>query len=127
LEANEEYVANLKFILYCFEDMSGLKINFHKSEVVVLGVSKEESTRLANCLNCKEGEMPIKYLRIPVTSAKLYTVDLMYVGLKVEKRLPTWQSLLVSSRGKSILIEGSVSSLPNYTMGVYLLPEEVHH
>jgi hypothetical protein len=29
--------------------------------------------------------------------------------------------------GRSILIEGSLSSLPNYTMGVYLLPEEVHH
>jgi hypothetical protein len=44
LEANDEYVANLKFILYCFEDMSCLKINFHKSEALMLGASKEEST-----------------------------------------------------------------------------------
>jgi hypothetical protein len=34
---------------------------------------------------------------------------------------------MLSSGGKSILIESSLSSLPNYTMGVYLLPEEVHH
>jgi hypothetical protein len=26
-----------------------------------------------------------------------------------------------------VLIESCLSSLPNYTMGVYLLPEEVHH
>jgi hypothetical protein len=32
----------------------------------------------------------MKYLGIPVTTAKLYTVDLMYVGLKVVKRLPAW-------------------------------------
>jgi hypothetical protein len=25
------------------------------------------------------------------------------------------------------MFESSLSSLPNYTMGVYLLPEEVHH
>jgi hypothetical protein len=73
-------VTNLKFILYCIENMSYLKINFHKGEVIVLGASKEESTRLANCLNCKEGELPMKYLGIPVTSAKLYTTDLMMLS-----------------------------------------------
>jgi hypothetical protein len=62
---------------------------------MVLGASKEESTRSANCLKCKEEELPMKYLGISVTSATLYTTDLMCVGLKVEKRLPAWQSLLV--------------------------------
>jgi hypothetical protein len=90
LEAEEEYVVNLKFILYCFENMSGLKINFHKSKVIVVGASKEEGARIANCLNCKERELPMKYLGIPVTTDKLYIADLMYVGLKVQKRLPAW-------------------------------------
>jgi hypothetical protein len=34
---------------------------------------------------------------------------------------------MLSYEGKSILIESSLSSLPNYTIGVYLLPKEVHH
>jgi hypothetical protein len=116
-------VANLKFILYCFEEMSGLKINFHNSEVIVVDASKEDSAKVANYLNCKEGELLMKYLGIPVTTANLYIADLMYVGLKVVKRLSAWQSLIVSSEGKSILIESSLSSLPNYTMRVYLLLE----
>jgi hypothetical protein len=41
--------------LYCFENMSRLKINYHKSEIMVLGVSGEESARIARLLNCKEG------------------------------------------------------------------------
>jgi hypothetical protein len=45
----------------------------------------------------------------------------------VEKRLLDWHGLMLSSGGKAILIETSLSSLPNYTMGVYLLPNEVHH
>jgi hypothetical protein len=31
----------------CFEDMSGLKINFHKSDVVVMGQPMEEQIRIA--------------------------------------------------------------------------------
>ena len=36
LEYSELCLANLKFILLCFEAMSGLKINFLKSEVILL-------------------------------------------------------------------------------------------
>jgi hypothetical protein len=34
---------------------------------------------------------------------------------------------MLSYGGKAILIESSLSSLPNYMMGVYLLLKEVHH
>jgi hypothetical protein len=33
---------------------------------------------------------------------------------------------MLSSGGKAILIESGLISLPNYTIGVYLLPDEVH-
>jgi hypothetical protein len=55
LECAEESIAKTKFLLYCFENMSGLKINFHKCDVMVVGYQKEESARIANCFNCKEG------------------------------------------------------------------------
>jgi hypothetical protein len=69
----------------------------------------------------------MKYLVIPVRNIKLYSADLIYVGVKVEKGLPAWRLLHLSVGGKSILMESSLSSLPMYTMGMYLLPEEVHH
>ena len=37
-EGLELDIVNLKFLLLCFEDMSSLKINFDKSEVVVNGL-----------------------------------------------------------------------------------------
>jgi hypothetical protein len=33
----DECILNLKFTLYCFESTSGIKINYHKSEMFVLG------------------------------------------------------------------------------------------
>jgi hypothetical protein len=42
VEGSELDLVNLKFLLLCFEAMSGLKINFDKSEVVVMGFEPEE-------------------------------------------------------------------------------------
>ena len=61
---DNESIRNMKFILYCFEWMSGLKINYHKSEVVVFGV-EERQQEIANMLNCKLGEFPLNYLGFP--------------------------------------------------------------
>jgi hypothetical protein len=44
-------ITNLKFLLICFELLSGMKINFHKSEVLVLGAPQAEQARVANLLN----------------------------------------------------------------------------
>jgi hypothetical protein len=51
----------------------------------------------------------------------------MYVGVKVEKRLPAWHGYICLLGGRSILMESNLSSLPMYIMRIYLLPEEVHH
>jgi hypothetical protein len=90
LETDEDSIANTKFLLYYLENMSGMKINYYKGEVMVLGVSGGESARIARLLNCKEGALPMKYWGIPVSNMKLYSADLMYVGVKVERRLPAW-------------------------------------
>ena len=35
IKKSEREITNLKFLLMCFEEMSGLKINFAKSEAIV--------------------------------------------------------------------------------------------
>ena len=40
LEHNLEYAQNLRTILCAFEQLSGLKINFHKSEIYHFGDAK---------------------------------------------------------------------------------------
>jgi hypothetical protein len=86
LEVDDESIANIKFLLYYFENMPGLKIDCHKSEVMVLGVPREESAKIARLLNCREGTWPMRYLGIPISNMKLYSAGLMYVEVKIEKR-----------------------------------------
>jgi retron-type reverse transcriptase len=70
-ENDIQSITNMKFLLYCFEWMSGLKINYHKSEVVTFGVDKENEDNIANMLNCKVGSLPMKYLGFPISDKRL--------------------------------------------------------
>ena len=51
MDLDDQTLTNMKFLLYCFEWMTGLKINYHKSEVIVFGVDQAEQQRVANILN----------------------------------------------------------------------------
>lgn len=51
-DGSDESITNLKFILYCFEWLSGLKINYHKNEVTFFfWFSQAERQRKASILS----------------------------------------------------------------------------
>jgi hypothetical protein len=126
LAFEEQSILYTKFLLNCFEDMSGLKVNYQKSEVMVVGGTEEEQNSIASMFNCNIGSLPMKYLGVMISDRHMSAADLAYVYRKVEKKLPTWLSVGLTLGGKYILIQSCLSSIPNYTMGVYLLQEEIH-
>lgn len=121
-----ENIVSLKFLLFCFEEMSGVKINYQKSEVFGVGLEEGELDEFADMLNCQKGEMPIVYLGLPVSTEKIGKRELFFVGQQMEKRLGTWIGGYVSYGGKEILINSYLSSIPLYAMGFYKLLEGVH-
>jgi hypothetical protein len=66
-----EGAQNLKFILCLFESMSGLKINFHKSEIFCFGKAKEIDYLYADIFTCPIGCLPMKYLGVPIDNKKI--------------------------------------------------------
>jgi hypothetical protein len=128
VEGDDRSIAQMKFILYCFEWFPGLKINYNKSEANIFGKEKEE-VRIANMLNCRlggGGGLPMKYLGIPISDNKLGKVALSVVSDKVAKMIPPWKGKFMLSGGRLVLTNNSLSSLPIYTMGFYLLPLGIH-
>ena len=55
----------MKLLLYMYELMSGLKINFNKSEVILIYGDDELCLIYAEIFNCHVGKFPIKYLGGP--------------------------------------------------------------
>ena len=56
----------MKLLLYAFEQLSRLKINFHKSEIFCYGHAKEMEDEYTTLFGCNTGEYPFKYLGIPM-------------------------------------------------------------
>lgn len=100
LQNTEENILTVKFLLYCFEAMSGMKINYQKSEVFVIGVDDAEAQRIAEKFNCERGKFPMKYLGIPISSVRLTVADFAASPDKLEKRLATWKCGHLSYGGK---------------------------
>lgn len=70
-----EGARNLKLLLYVYELMAGLKINFHKSEVLTVNDEDNWAATYAEIFNCQIGTFPIKYLGVPVSPSRLHVID----------------------------------------------------
>lgn len=119
-------IINLKFLLLCSQEMSGLAINVSKSEVLVMGYTNQERAGIANVLNYRLGLFPISYLGLPVSDSRILMKDLRSVIDRVQHQLDPWQGRPVSKAGKSVLINSSMARLPMFAMGLYLFHESSH-
>jgi hypothetical protein len=82
LQFSVENLTNVRVILSCYEAMSGIKINFEKSEVFTVGLLGDEQQQAAAILGCKIGTFPMKYLGMPVSYRKITKAQLRYVSDK---------------------------------------------
>lgn len=97
-----------------------MRINYNKSEVFGVGIEKQRLMEVPNGFNCKVGDFPMKYLGIPVSDTKLSKADPNIVVTNIENRLATWKCGQLSYRGKAVLLNSSLTSVPMYAMGFYL-------
>lgn len=71
LEDNLDKANNLKWLLLCYEKMTGTKINYDKSDLLTIGIDEERVNELAKIFHCKVGNFVIKYLGVPLHFSKL--------------------------------------------------------
>jgi hypothetical protein len=122
IQDDMEQIIHLKLILYMFEAMSGLKINFLKSEIMMVLHDDEKKIMYSNIFGCQLGDWPLKYLGVPVFGTRLKVSDMDYLSDKLRKKLDGWVGYSSSIGGRFSLIQSSLSSTLIYHMSFYLLP-----
>lgn len=122
IKEDVEQVRNVKLLLYLFEQMSGLKINFQKSEILLVQHDEEKLLFYSEMFCCKTGTWPLKYLGVPISGSKLLVSDWAALVEKVQKRLDGWKGSVLSIGGRHTLINSCLTSTPIYHMSMYLLP-----
>jgi hypothetical protein len=70
-----EKARNLKLILSVFEQLSGLKIDFHKSVLFYFGEAQDNVAEYAELFGCGQGQFPIRYLGIPIHYQRLTNAE----------------------------------------------------
>jgi hypothetical protein len=75
MDHNLEQAKNMKLLLAAFEQMSSLKINYHKNELFCFGEAKDHELQYEALFGCKKGSYPLRYLGIPMHFRKLYNSD----------------------------------------------------
>jgi hypothetical protein len=122
LENNLDKAANLKWLLVCFEQLSGMKINYDKSDLLVLGMDDERANEFAKKICCKRSNFPIKYLGVPLHFSKVRREDLQPVIDKIVKRIAGWKGRLLSYAGRLTLLKSCLASIPIYLLSVIKFP-----
>lgn len=87
--------------------MSGLKINFHKSELMLFGKAKKKQDLYQEILTCKMGVIPIKYLGMLVSDSRHRN------------------KLLGSIAGRITLVQACLTNIPLFMMYFYPIPKGV--
>lgn len=120
--SNPEQLGYLKYVLLCFDVVSGLKINLSKFEMVRSQTYqfwlRFWTAKFLPCLCNIWG-----YLWGLVINLRLQELILE----KMERRLAGWKKLCLSKRGRITLIKSTLSSLPTYFLSLFPIPVSVAH
>jgi hypothetical protein len=122
LEHDLQKAVNMKLILCLFEELSGLKINFHKSEIFCFEKAKDEEVQYRQIFGCDAGLFPFRYLGIPIHYRKLRNSDCYFVEIQFESKLGCWKGKLLSYGDMLVLINSVLTSLPMFMLSFLQIP-----
>lgn len=122
-KAEESVLRNLKCVLMWYEQISGMRINFHKSELVPLNLEEEEAHRLAHVFSCPLGSFPIKYLGVPLHYDNLSKEDIQPLVDKMLKKIAGWRGRLLSLAARAMLLKTCLASIPVYLLSFIKFPK----
>jgi hypothetical protein len=112
LSRDTQAASYLKWLIVYFEKLSGMKINFHNSDLTPMNLEEEETQEYAKIFCCKVGRFSFRYLGVPLHYKKLKREDLQPIIDKVIKRNAGWEGRLLSYGARLLLLKACLASIP---------------
>ena len=122
LEHDLEKAVNMKLILALFEQLSGLKINFHKSEIFCFGKSADVQDEYCRIFGCDVSSLPFKYLGIPIHYRTRLNKEWKPVEDIFERKLASWAAKMLSYGDRLVLINSVLTSLSMFLLSFFRIP-----
>ncbi|XP_039122000.1 uncharacterized protein LOC120258608 [Dioscorea cayenensis subsp. rotundata] len=109
----------IKLMLYIFEGMTGLAMNFSKTCLYASGRDSLPDPVAANTLSCARGILPVTYLGIPISGRRPRRQDWEVIITKISRRLASWKVRFLSLGGRLTLVNSVLSAIPTYWMPLF--------
>lgn len=113
------HLLNLKHVIMWFEQISGMRVNFHKSELITMNVEQDIVHQVVRIFNCSVG----KYLVVSLHHSKLSREDIQLLVDKIFKRIARWRGKLLSLATRGLLIKTCLASIPIYLLSFIKFPK----
>lgn len=112
-----ENIGSIKWVLRIFELLlSGLKVNFSKSNLYGINIDAIRLREKADLLGCEVGMGPINYLGLKVGVNHRNSSSWTTIVQRIRNRIETWSGKHISLAGRVTLIQAVLSALPTYCL-----------
>ncbi|GLT48369.1 hypothetical protein SLA2020_220000 [Shorea laevis] len=108
-----------------FSRVSGLEVNRMKSQVFFSGVREEQKVALIQKLGFVEGQLPVRYLGLPLISKKLSPGACQPIIDKIHQRIGSWATKFLSYAGRVQLVNSILFHIQVFWSGALLIPKKV--
>ncbi|XP_048630102.1 uncharacterized protein LOC125602576 [Brassica napus] len=107
-----------------FEKLSGLKISLEKSTLYMAGISANNQNAILENFPFEAGQLPVRYLGLPLLTKKMTVADYLSLMEKVRTRMCDWNGRFLSYVGRLQLIKSVIMSLTNFSLSAFRLPRQ---
>jgi hypothetical protein len=115
-------VRGMRVVLLLFESMSGLKVNFSKSQLVGVNVAGSWLSEASRLLQCKVVSLPFVYLGLLIGGNVRHMSFWESIIDRIKAKLSGWKSKDLSLGGRLVLLKSVLSSLPVYALSFFKAP-----
>ena len=100
-----------------------MRIIYTKSKLIPINIEWEEFQEFTSLLGRSGGSFPIKYLGTPLHHDNMRREDIQPLIDKIMKWTARWREKLLPCKGKLILIQGCLTSIPIYLLAFFKFPK----
>lgn len=111
----------IKLILYLFEGISRILINFQKTCLFTSRSNLLPYEHLSQTLHCARGLLPVHYLSLPILGKQPRRQDWETLIGEIHSKFTSCKSWLLSLGGRLMLVNFVLSTIPTYCMSIFKL------
>lgn len=109
-------------VLELFSSIFRLYVNRDKSTLIFIGTIEEMENQLLVAIGFTKGQLPMRYLGVPLVTGKLSYHDCGPILEKIKGILVGWKTRPFSYAGRLVLIRSVLQGCYLYRTGIFELP-----